>query len=41
VIRGGYWENDAKHCRSAIRANGDPGNGGFNTGFRVLLAPGQ
>src|SRR6266571_4047633 len=39
VIRGGYYDADARYCRSAYRINNLPANGTNNIGFRVLLAP--
>jgi formylglycine-generating enzyme required for sulfatase activity len=41
VIRGAYWDDFARDCRSAVRGGGDPGVSGSGLGFRVLLAPGQ
>ncbi len=41
VIRGGYFDDAARYCRSAYRINNLPANGTNNIGFRVLLAPAQ
>lgn len=41
VVRGGCWYNDGRICRSACRAQGDPGYRGNDLGFRVVLAPGR
>ena len=41
VIRGGYFDDDARYCRSAYRIHNPPANGTNNIGFRVLLAPVQ
>jgi formylglycine-generating enzyme required for sulfatase activity len=41
VIRGGYWDDSARDCRSASRDGTGPGDGFIGIGFRVLLAPGQ
>lgn len=40
VFRGGRWNHNANHCRSANR-NNNPGNRNNNIGFRVVLAPAQ
>jgi formylglycine-generating enzyme required for sulfatase activity len=39
VIRGGCWYNGGRVCRSAYRAQGDPGYCGNEVGFRVVLVP--
>jgi formylglycine-generating enzyme required for sulfatase activity len=36
VIRGGFWNYDARYCRSAARAGG---YGGVNIGFRLARTP--
>ncbi len=36
VVRGGYWEFTAEHCRSAYRGNISPGIHGNGTGFRLV-----
>ena len=41
VYRGGYWNGDARHCRSARRNLRTPTNMGSDLGFRPVLAPGQ
>ena len=41
VIRGGSWQNSGWYCRSAYRNHAAPTISGFDTGFRVVLAPGQ
>jgi len=42
VFRGGGWQNEAGHCRSANRGgNRTPGIRYYDLGFRILLAPGQ
>ncbi len=41
VLRGGSWDNDAQHCRSASRDNAQPGYASQRTGFRLarILSP--
>ena len=41
VIRGGNWNSNAEHCRSAYRFLHKPLNRSDNIGFRVVLAPVQ
>ena len=41
VIRGGSWGSGANFCRSARRSANNPGFGGSDIGFRVVLSPGQ
>jgi formylglycine-generating enzyme required for sulfatase activity len=43
VVRGGYWNNDARPCRSASRSYSPPLPEPWNDvfGFRVVLAPDQ
>ena len=41
VIRGGEWGADGGECRSAFRGGVPPSWRGDNSGFRVVLAPGQ
>ncbi len=37
VRRGGSWNNQPRHCRSANRNRNDPGNRNHNNGFRVVV----
>ena len=37
VIRGGGWNYDARHCRSAYRNSSDPASGYGNLGLRLSL----
>ncbi|WP_375341956.1 formylglycine-generating enzyme family protein [Okeania sp. SIO3B5] len=39
IIRGGSWNNNPNHCRSAFRFNNYIDNCIMNFGFRVLLLP--
>jgi formylglycine-generating enzyme required for sulfatase activity len=39
VFRGGSWNLPALLCRSASRAKGVPGSGGYHVGFRLVLLP--
>ncbi|WP_293056691.1 bifunctional serine/threonine-protein kinase/formylglycine-generating enzyme family protein [Okeania sp. SIO2B3] len=39
IIRGGSWNNNPNHCRSAFRFNNYVDNCIMNLGFRVLLLP--
>jgi formylglycine-generating enzyme required for sulfatase activity len=39
VIRGGGWDSHGLLCRSAFRYKIDPGDRGFNLGFRVTRVP--
>jgi len=39
VLRGGFWNYDAKFCRSASRYYFIPGTRCYFVGFRLLLAP--
>jgi formylglycine-generating enzyme required for sulfatase activity len=39
VLRGGAWSDPARDCRSARRADVDPGERGASWGFRVVLHP--
>ncbi len=39
VVRGGCWYDDGRVCRSAYRAQADPGYRGNDIGFRVVLIP--
>ena len=39
IIRGGSWNNNPNHCRSAFRFNNYFDNCIMNLGFRVLLLP--
>ncbi len=41
VLRGGYWVNDGRYCRSAFRDYVTPDYRINFIGFRVVLAPGQ
>jgi sulfatase modifying factor 1 len=41
VIRGGYWNNYGRYCRSAYRYYNNPDARSRYLGFRVVLAPGQ
>ena len=41
VFRGGYWDNYAQNSRSAKRGKYYPFETFGDTGFRVVLAPGQ
>jgi formylglycine-generating enzyme required for sulfatase activity len=38
VVRGGSWDGDARHCRSACRRRGAPGNRYSALGFRCARA---
>ncbi len=35
VVRGGFWSNGAKSCRSATRTSGSPSYRGYGVGFRL------
>ncbi|MDL2268399.1 SUMF1/EgtB/PvdO family nonheme iron enzyme [Desulfosarcina sp. OttesenSCG-928-A07] len=39
VLRGGSWCSYAKHCRSANRSHGGPGNQYATRGFRLAFSP--
>lgn len=39
VIRGGSWDYDAGHCRSAYRSHGTPGHRRNAVGFRPVFVP--
>ncbi|MBM3854268.1 MAG: PEGA domain-containing protein [Verrucomicrobia bacterium] len=39
VLRGGSWDDDARHCRVPLRAWLNPAYRGNGLGFRVALAP--
>jgi formylglycine-generating enzyme required for sulfatase activity len=41
VIRGGFWSCVAWNCRSAVRSYDFPAGRNSDTGFRVVLVPGQ
>jgi formylglycine-generating enzyme required for sulfatase activity len=41
VSRGGFSRDFAKYCRAAWRDSDPPQQHSWNTGFRVVLAPGQ
>ena len=41
LVRGGAWDNEALHCRAALRFHADPNWGGNGLGFRAVLPPGQ
>jgi formylglycine-generating enzyme required for sulfatase activity len=41
VIRGGWWGNDARDCRSATHDYDYPSGRDYSVGFRAVLAPGQ
>jgi formylglycine-generating enzyme required for sulfatase activity len=41
VIRGGGWDYLGHYCRSADRSDSGPASESDQTGFRVVLAPGQ
>ena len=41
VVRGGYFSQAGRYCRSAGRGNWGPSAVYFGTGFRVVLAQGQ
>jgi formylglycine-generating enzyme required for sulfatase activity len=36
VVRGGSWDSNPRHCRSACRSYLDPGLDSYNIGFRVV-----
>jgi hypothetical protein len=38
VLRGGYWDNNGRNCRSANRNGNEPGNRDNNVDFRPVLA---
>ena len=37
VIRGGCWDNDARHCRASRRSSDTPGFRDYSLGFRLAL----
>ncbi|MBD2151635.1 SUMF1/EgtB/PvdO family nonheme iron enzyme [Pseudanabaena sp. FACHB-1277] len=37
MLRGGSWNNNANHCRSAYRNRNIPSSRNNNYGFRVVL----
>ena len=37
VRRGGSWDGFSMSCRVAVRLSYTPGNGNFNSGFRVVV----
>lgn len=37
VLRGGYWGNDPRYCRSSFRGNVEPADRDSTIGFRVVL----
>ncbi|MFM8401234.1 MAG: formylglycine-generating enzyme family protein, partial [Pirellula sp.] len=39
VSRGGSWDDEAAHCRSALWSRGSPSGRDDNRGFRVALSP--
>jgi formylglycine-generating enzyme required for sulfatase activity len=39
VLRGGAWNSNARHCRSASRISGNPGQRFSDHGFRVASVP--
>ncbi|MFZ4802594.1 MAG: SUMF1/EgtB/PvdO family nonheme iron enzyme, partial [Chlorobium sp.] len=39
VLRGGYWNCDARYCRSAYRNYVTPVNRSINVGFRLVFVP--
>jgi formylglycine-generating enzyme required for sulfatase activity len=41
VVRDGFWNINARNCRSVFRNFLNPGGGHYNIGFRVVLALGQ
>jgi formylglycine-generating enzyme required for sulfatase activity len=36
-LRGGSWNNNPQHCRTAYRNNNEPDNRNNNIGFRLAL----
>ncbi len=40
VLRGGFWGGIGRHCRSAFHLYYEPGDSGFDVGFRVVLVSG-
>jgi formylglycine-generating enzyme required for sulfatase activity len=38
LLRGGSWDSDPRHCRSAYRSLDPPGNRNYDLGFRVVCA---
>ncbi len=41
VMRGGFWNDDARNVRAAARNDDHPGNRNSNLGFRLARAQGQ
>ena len=39
VLRGGYWGNNARYCRSAYRYPAGPDGAFYSVGFRVVVVP--
>ena len=39
VSRGGSWNDSAQYCRVANRGGNNPGNTGYNLGFRLVRIP--
>jgi formylglycine-generating enzyme required for sulfatase activity len=39
VLRGGYWLNHARSCRSACRGSSYPDDRNYSVGFRVVFRP--
>ncbi len=39
VLRGGYWGNGARYCRSSYRGYDDPADRGYSLGLRLALTP--
>jgi formylglycine-generating enzyme required for sulfatase activity len=41
IVRGGSWDTISSFCRSATRNSREPGNGGYEVGFRFLVQSDQ